>query len=307
MPKNGLRINLHSTKFQHHRSGWSPVVDVLREYKDDAGIRFFDYADYQFKVGNVITKEWAGFLHNVVTYPKEEMAHKYQKPSMLMSLSQLVENECFRLSMKHCKGLFTLSNHTAGFLRRHVSVRVESITHPVLFDFPLFDLQSFLSNPRMFMAGQWMRRIKSFYELKSNIPKFMLKIDAFSQDYEGFDGDVKIVDYLEDEEYDKMMQNSMIFLSLYDVSACNTIIECISRNTPLLVNALPAVVEYLGEKYPLYYHTIDEASQKIQDISLVVSAHEYLKSMDKRRFTLENFERRMVFSKVFSPKKIPML
>lgn len=51
---------------------------------------------------------------------------------------------------------------------------------------------------------------------------------------------------LSNEAYDRLLTENIGFVALHDASANNTVIECIARATPLLVNPLPAVVEYLG-------------------------------------------------------------
>jgi hypothetical protein len=66
-----------------------------------------------------------------------------------------------------------------------------------------------------------------------------------------------------------------------DASAVNTLIECIIRNTPILINKIPPVVEFLGENYPFYYTTFFEASQKATDLDKITHAHTYLNNMNK--------------------------
>ncbi|MEN3012205.1 MAG: glycosyltransferase, partial [Dictyoglomus thermophilum] len=59
-------------------------------------------------------------------------------------------------------------------------------------------------------------------------------------------------------------------------------VECISRATPLLINKIPPVVEYLGEEYPFYYSSYEEAIEKANDYDLVLKTHEYLKTYSIR-------------------------
>ena len=84
------------------------------------------------------------------------------------------------------------------------------------------------------------------------------------------------------EEFDDMLTSCVAFLDLYDSSANNAVIECIARNTPLLVNRHPAVVEYCGEDYPLYFDSLDHAYELVCDFDKIFAAHEYFKNMDKR-------------------------
>jgi hypothetical protein len=89
-------------------------------------------------------------------------------------------------------------------------------------------------------------------------------------------------------------------LNLIDASAVNTVIECIIRNTPLIINRRPAIVEILGDEYPLYYgdsdgNTDDDYSMNHQVVELLSdtkklkSAYKYLMNFDKTRFSVGNF------------------
>ena len=66
-------------------------------------------------------------------------------------------------------------------------------------------------------------------------------------------------------------------------SANNAVIECIARGTPLLVNPLPAVVEYLGADYPFYFHSLEEAADKACRFDLVLKAHHHLMANPMRQ------------------------
>lgn len=99
---------------------------------------------------------------------------------------------------------------------------------------------------------------------------------------------VEMIDTLENEDYDDLLNQNIVFIKLVDASACNTIIECIARNTPILVNRLPAVIEYLGENYPLYYESLDDIHSLVTDQNLS-KASLYLRNMDKRFLQIDTF------------------
>ncbi len=101
--------------------------------------------------------------------------------------------------------------------------------------------------------------------------------------------DVEIIKHLENNDYDKLLQNNIIFIKLIGASAVNTVIECAVRNTPIVVNKLPAVVEVLGDHYPLYYNTLEEATEII-NMKNIERAHHYLKRMDKTKLKIEYFK-----------------
>ena len=80
-----------------------------------------------------------------------------------------------------------------------------------------------------------------------------------------------------------------VFLQLIDASAVNTLVECIIRNTPILINPIEPVVEFLGEDYPFYYKNFYEANNKSSNIKFIEDSHNYLKNLSKDRFKIESF------------------
>lgn len=100
---------------------------------------------------------------------------------------------------------------------------------------------------------------------------------------------VDVVEYLDNVKYDDLLVNNIVYIDLIDASAVNTIIECILRNTPILVNPIDPVREVLGENYPLYYNNTYEASKLLENPDAIHSAHMYLIQMDKTRFLISTF------------------
>jgi hypothetical protein len=101
---------------------------------------------------------------------------------------------------------------------------------------------------------------------------------------------VEIKQHVSNMAYDKLLGESIVFLHLCDSNATNTIIECIVRNTPLLINRIEPVTEYLGVDYPLYYSSPGEAEIILQDTARIGAAHEYLKNeVRKTELTGEYF------------------
>jgi hypothetical protein len=100
---------------------------------------------------------------------------------------------------------------------------------------------------------------------------------------------VEIIKYLNNEDYDKLLRSNIVFIKLVGASAVNTVIECIVRNTPIVVNKLPAIVEVLGENYPLYYTTLEDAT-KVITLRNIEKAYNYLKKLDKTMLKIETFK-----------------
>lgn len=110
---------------------------------------------------------------------------------------------------------------------------------------------------------------------------------------------VEIMDHLNNNAYDELLAENVVFVNLVDASAVNTVIECIVRNTPLVINRLPAVEEYLGKHYPLYYDNIVQAEEILNDMELLREGHEYLKRMSKKRFDMNFFLKGIISSRIF--------
>jgi polysaccharide pyruvyl transferase WcaK-like protein len=100
---------------------------------------------------------------------------------------------------------------------------------------------------------------------------------------------VNIIDFIENDDYDDLLSKNIVFLNLVDVSACNTVLECIVRNTPLVVNKHPALIEVLGPEYPGFYTNLYEAATKCIDIDSIQSITNYLSKINKYKFSLEYF------------------
>lgn len=99
---------------------------------------------------------------------------------------------------------------------------------------------------------------------------------------------VKVVDHLGDLAYDELLSKNIVFINLVDASAVNTLIECIVRNTPIVVNNHPAVVELLGPKYPLLFQNLHDVYHLLTHKN-IKKAHLYLKGLKKGKFEMEFF------------------
>jgi hypothetical protein len=100
---------------------------------------------------------------------------------------------------------------------------------------------------------------------------------------------VELINTLNNNNYDLLLSKNIVFLNLIDASACNTLIECVVRNTPIIINKLPAIVEILGENYPLYYDNFAEASEFATSFEKILSGHFYLRRLNKTKLKIENF------------------
>jgi hypothetical protein len=114
--------------------------------------------------------------------------------------------------------------------------------------------------------------------------------NAFRKNYQS----VRVINYLNNDEYDDLLSKTVVFVNLLDCSGCNTIVECIQRSTPMMVNKMPATVEYLGKNYPGFYDTfVSDVNPKAESyrISRIIDNNKYMVRMDKSPFSLDQFLR----------------
>jgi len=112
---------------------------------------------------------------------------------------------------------------------------------------------------------------------------------GFLEYFEELYSQVEIIKEVIDDEYDQLMIENIIMIELIDASACNTVIESILRCTPILINKIPPVIEYLGDDYPFYYGCFQEAAKKAVDLDIIRETHEYLLKKDKTFLSPEHF------------------
>tara|TARA_Y100000593_G_scaffold95087_1_gene199423 strand:- start:31281 stop:33818 length:2538 start_codon:yes stop_codon:yes gene_type:complete len=301
------KINLKDQQiFWHHRSGWNYAIQALSELHNDNGIMFDGFLEKNFAwhyEKNVSTKKlpylkpWVGFFHNPPEIPEWFF---YEN-----SVQEIIKKPAVKESLKHCLGLFALSEYHANFLRDLINVPVSALIHPSSIPSIQFSYKDFVENPekKIINIGYWLRKLNSIYALpiaeSSGSKKIRLMPYSDSAPKEVIDrllnkerqlyynkeinySNTSTLQRIPDEEYDILLSKNIVFLDLYDSSANNAIIECIARATPILVNPIPAVKEYLGENYPFYFETLEEAASKALDEELVLETHEYLLSHDTR-------------------------
>lgn len=100
---------------------------------------------------------------------------------------------------------------------------------------------------------------------------------------------VEVIQRVTNEEFDCLFAENVVFLDLIDCSAVNTVLECIARNTILIVNRHPAVEELLGSNYAGFYSSLFEAAFIVGQPSRLRHIHEQMCKLDKSKLRIEAF------------------
>ena len=298
-----------------HRSGWAYALAALAPLHHPDGILLDSFLERTFswfersesRRGRIPYEEpWIGILHNPPGVPEWHDVHN--APQAILG------RESFLRSLPHCRGLFVLSDYLRDWLSPRVPVPVRTLIHPTEIPALRFTADRFLANPRpaVLQIGCWLRRLSSIYQLRSG--RYRKQILCVQPEYfermfqrersrshlsEAQLASVEIMPFVDDAEYDRLLSENVVLCDLIDSSANNTIVECVVRDTPILINRLPAVEEYLGRDYPLFFSTLDEAAAKLARHADLVAAHEYLRRLPKGRFSQQAFRAGLAQSDIY--------
>jgi hypothetical protein len=301
--------------WSHHRSGWKFIMGQIAEnlHSDYAPCWLEGYTDGLLIRNEEIRQPWIGFWHNTIVHPDPKTSG--DKYKILPSLTTGLQLLSWKAMMPFCKGIFTLCEYTRQFLSEHIDVPVISLFHPSEDSEIKFSFEKFLENKdkKLVQIGHWMRKIKSIGEVKSPFRKCYLKPGQrhkgfLNKDISYLNGyyNTHVLDTLSDCEFDLLLEKNIVFLDLYDVAACNTIVDCLVRNTPLLITKLPAAVEYLGKDYPFYFENLEEAAEKL-NLDTIEQTHQYLKNKNKDNLRIEFFLNEFVNSSIYHNLPRPFL
>lgn len=313
------KVNLTSAlkyNYGNHRSGWSYAINSLRDLHNQRGIFVDGFIEKKFNWGTdpgdfrnnpePYKQPWIGFIHCPPNMPKW---FNYE-----LAPQSIFSTQLWQESVKYCQGLFCLSEYHKRWLEKHLNIPIASLIHPTEIPKVKFSMDRFLSNPepKIVQVGWWLRKLHSIYYLpvnslrkaildpgRSGIDK-LFEIEKKLFELKPDNQSVELINYLTNFDYDDLLSKNIVYLDLYDASANNSIIECIVRNTPVLVNPLPAVREYLGEEYPFYFCNLKEAAEKASQISLIEETYLYLKNYSfQNKLTSNYFADSLVVTKIF--------
>jgi|GEM_PF-1435003 len=261
----------HLTPWQHHRGGWKFVCGLIAEHLHcEDGVRFIGSVEDKVAERRIITEPWVGFIHQV---PRHDL-------QWFPDLERLLKAEHWKASAQNCLGLFVLSTYVKEYLQSAgCDIPIARILYPAEPTDRLFRLDGFFARSprRLLCGGEFLRNFQPFFDLKApGYSKQLLVHEGFKWHSVVPNNSVELLGRVSDGEYDALLEDSVLFLNLRDAPANTAVVECIARNTPILINRLPGVVEYLGEDYPFYYDSLKEAEAKLQQPALIRETSQYL-------------------------------
>ena len=287
------KLNLGFTElyYGNHRNSFGTLVESLRPlHLGEGGIRFLPFLERYFHWGSSghearskdprpITTPWVGIIH--VPFDSPEWFAGTQRPEVIFETDLWID------SLPNCRGLICLSEDLQADLNVcYPDLPTLAVKHPTGLKVMRFEFRKYVRKPRVVQAGDWLRQLQAIYRLKaSGHKKLMLRkrtsiksLELEIKEMGNFiDESVSVKDFVSNEEYDEILSSSVVLCLLYAAAANNLVLECIARHTPIIINPLPSVVEYLGEEYPLYASTVEMADFLLSDQKLIQAASHYLR------------------------------
>jgi hypothetical protein len=177
------------------------------------------------------------------------------------------------------------------------SIKIILIPHPINSNnIPSFDIHKFINNndKHIIQIGQQLRKISSIYKLEIeskykklwltgttnfNKLKILLNMEIKTYNLKNVQLNNVVMKYTDTiEEYDELLTKNIVFVDLFDASANNTVLECIVRGTPIIINNVGGVSEYLGKDYPLYFDNLENVNDMLT-YDKILGAYFYLKNV----------------------------
>lgn len=301
--------------YGQHRSGWYYVLRLLKKLHHTKGILLDSFIERTFCWHpdgiRPNLEPWIGFIHvppNVPGWFQYEQSNDY-----------IFNTTAWKKSLPFCRGLFTLSNYHRKNLAAKIDLPLANLIFPTEVPSAKWNREKFMKNKekKIVQVGWWLRKLHTIFQLPTkkykkiflrvthaDIDSLMKKEREILIKEAKFDDKMyktaEAVTYIPNKEYDKLLSENLVIINLYDSSANNTVIECIVRNTPVLVNPIEPVVEYLGEDYPFYFSSLEEAAEKAENLELVSETHRFLQDHPiKKKLTGEYFLESFINSEIY--------
>jgi len=302
----------------YHRTGWPWVLGHLRTIHSNNGILFDDFLEQNFCYKNnptVYKKPWAAIFH----HPKEIPSFGNYREN----LSTVFEMPEFKQSAKNLKLAIALSDDLADWLKTELDCKVISLKHPINTKHSEYwDYASWAANKKLCQIGFYLRNtrlveqvpeikgveIKRLWSNMDWLQNYDTKVVAhwenhftdslvdyqdsyFTCRYNHRSAEDVSVEFVLPSAYDEILRTNVVIADYFACSASNVILECIAKNTPIMINRLPSIEQYLGKDYPLFFDHPEEIPCLMKRVR---EAHDYLRNMNKDDLDIDHFKKEIL-------------
>ncbi len=289
MNKKGLHINVIGCEWNHHLegAGWYDVCARLKNEFLDSRSSIDCFTAYEYQVRKKVTKPFIAFFHQVVS--------NYER-----SLKNIFHSELWIHNKQYFLGGFVFSDYQKKYLKSiDCDKNIHLVMHPTKMNVRRWSFTQYMQKQNFLHVGIHCRNINFFLNVarrRKNTDHYLM-IAARNEDYEMNitackKSGVELVKRLDSHAYQTALASSIVFINLIDAAANNTILECIARGTPILINDVGGVKEYVGEDYPLLYSDMSHAQHMIDVIKknpiILKKTHQHLLSL-RHKYTNKQF------------------
>lgn len=280
-----------------HRSGWEYALQSIQHLFTDEGVIFDDFVERTFLYGRewhndiVYTEPWIGVVHHAPDIPTWYLGN--------LQLWGMIESSRWQDSLPQLKMLVAMSPQLQEWLQmRYPDIPVALIKHPTGRPAIYWTPERFAQNTDklLLQVGWFCRNTAAIYQVPIEQPYWLRKThlrqtvvwigyteqlcqnNFRSAKYNR--GLTRVLEPTNNADYDILLSRNVVFMEVIAAAANNTVVECIARNTPIVLNRHPGPLYYLGEEYPLFYDDIAQVPELVTH-ETILRAHKYLKNMDK--------------------------
>lgn len=274
----------------YHRSGWPYAMQALRPmHAARASLLFDDFVEQTWVYSGrtkPIRQPWAGIFHHppnppAWTRPQDRLDKLHTRPGFAESMPQLRLAVC-------------LSRYVADWIESAWRLPTAVVKHPTEIPQLRWSPSDWLADRRLLQVGWYLRNVRLIHQVDTTCHRTRLMAARpvmaeherhcrreFAMRKEFDSQGVLEIDWIENSGFDCLLARSVVCMEVLDASANNVTIECLARNTPLIVNRHPAAIEYLGPSYPLYFDDHRQIAPMVSNPDLILSGHKYLAERDK--------------------------
>lgn len=268
-----------------HRCGWPAVQAALAQrHVADGRVLLDDFVERTFTYGSPTTvheRPWVGIFHHSPNMPA------WSPPNAAPQVYWRLPS--FQASLPHLKLIITLSDYASRWFRQQTDVPVVTLRY-ALPDLPVTWHPRNLAWREVWQFGWYLRNTELIHQIPTELPRFFVaEPGPAAQEYMRSVGMYwqacetrRVVPgaqeraRLSNEEYDRVLASQVLVAEYFDASASTLLLECLATATPLLINAHPALMEYLGAEYPLYAHGPAHYAQLLEHPAILQEGHNYL-------------------------------
>lgn len=292
-----FKENIIGTPAHHkHYNGWKYIINELNSSlrRQDFILHTFLDRDILFFPGSenlkkLETSPWYGIIH----FPPTGDPSKHPGINSTEVIKKVSQSKI----SKTCKGLIALSAQNFHIIKQHSSIPPVHVQHPKFCDNATCDIEQLIKNKTIQHTCISYRSTKEFLSLHTKLKKYISISDYKEKELlKDLPNNTQFSSvHKSDEDYISDLTSSIGFSYYIDVSASNLILEHLLTATPIVVNRHPAIEEYLGKEYPMYYENIHvNPDSFLMNDNFLKKTHDFLKDRAKlAQFSIDSFIERI--------------